>query len=144
MKSKHVLIICCLLLVAGAVRAQKALPIQVNELLARIPMPSACASSYDNCVIETASNGAVTVKDIKGPIAELEKQMEQLMRDRMNSLQSSSSMSSAPSADQIAKMQQQAQQMQGMTPEQAMQAAKNKSPNGPSDMATVGKKVGQA
>ncbi len=143
MKIIHSLILFVLLTGIGTVQAQKAFQIDVTSMLAKIPLPGSCAASYSNCVVETGADGRVNVKDIGGPIADLQKQMIQMMKDRENNMMAANA--SMPSADQITKMQQQAQQMQSMTPEQAMQNAKNNASkqSNTADMATIGRKVGQ-
>jgi hypothetical protein len=143
MKIIYSLIFSFLVTGTGMLQAQKAFQVQVTTMLSQIPMPNGCAASYGNCIVDTDPDGKVAVKDIKGPIADLEKEMMQMGKDRANNMMAANA--SMPSADQMAKMQQQAQQMQGMTPEQAMQQAKNNASGQTSaaDNATIGKKIGQ-
>lgn len=143
MKIIQSLILFVFLIGIGTVQAQKAFQIQVTSLLTKIPLPPNCSAAYGSCKKETGADGRVSVTGIGGSIADLEDQMNQLAKDRANNMMAANA--AMPSADQVAKMQQQAQQMQGMTPEQAMQNAKNNAANqsNPSDMATIGKKIGQ-
>src|SRR6266700_3401445 len=141
MKNISILITCCFLIAAGTLQAQKTLALSVTDLLAQIPMPADCGSSYANCIKQAESNGSVTVTDVGGAIATLNKQMDQVMKDLMNNMQARPAMPATPSAEQIAKMQQQAQ---SMTQEQMMQAAKNNASRPTADNPAVLKKIMQA
>lgn len=116
------------MLATSGIQAQKALPIQVESFLTGFQMPQNCNEGYHICTIQTdPSSGLVSVKDA-GKITELlnklQEDMKALGMSQMNS-GTSSSASSMPSQEQMAQMQQNAVKMQGMTPEQAMQMAKN-------------------
>ncbi|HEY4784783.1 MAG TPA: hypothetical protein VIH57_01985 [Bacteroidales bacterium] len=131
MKTKSLFLMAIFFLVTTALQAQKALPIEVNGLLAKVPMPQNSKANFHMCTVVTDnSNGMVSVKDAGAAVNDLEATMQKDMTDLANASMSggsynsySTSTPSAPSAEQIAQMQQQAQQMKGMTPEQAQQMA---------------------
>ena len=130
MKAQSFYLITILFLGTTVLQAQKALPIEVNGLLAKVPMPHNSKANFHMCTLVTDnSNGMVSVKDAGTAVNDLEATMQKDMTDLANSSMSGSTYStstpSMPSAEQIAQMQQQAQQMQGMTPEQAQQMAQH-------------------
>ncbi|HSN07870.1 MAG TPA: hypothetical protein VLS85_02475 [Hanamia sp.] len=113
--------------------AQKALPIQVGSLLAKIPELESCAASFKLATIDSNEEGILSVKDA-GPIVNgIQDQMTKDMTDLASSSMSSSSYTntSMPSQDQINQALQNASKMQGMSREQMMQMAQHRQTQSP-------------
>lgn len=108
--------------------AQKALPVQVNSFLYKIPIPEDCQASFKMCTLDSNSDGLVSVKDagvvINGIRDEVTKEMNDLASSSMSG--SYNTNTSVPSQDQINQAMKNASQMQSMSREQMMQMARNK------------------
>lgn len=129
--------------------AQKALPIEVNALLAKIPELESCAASFKLATIDSNEEDILSVKDA-GPIVNgIQDQMTKDMSDLANSSMSSGSYTntSMPSQDQINQALQNASKMQGMSRDQMMQMAQHRqtqSPPAANNSAASFKEFGKA
>ena len=131
MKIKSLLAI--LIFLATIASAQKALPIEVGSLLAKIPELESCAASFKLATIDSNEEGIISIKNA-GPIVNgIQDQMTKDMSDLANSSMSSSSYTntSMPSQDQINQALQNASKMQGMSREQMMQMAQHRQTQSP-------------
>lgn len=127
MKIKILFAVVIFLSITSASYSQKALPIQVNTLLAKIPEPENCAASFKMCTIDSNSEGLVSVKDAGPLINGIQDQLTKNMTDLAStSMNSSYTNASVPSQDQMNQAMQNASQMQGMNRDQLMQMAQNK------------------
>jgi len=127
MKTKFFFAVIILLSITSASYSQKALPIQVNSLLAKIPELENCVASFKMCTIDSNSEGLVSVKDAGPVINGIQDRLAKNMTDLGNtSMNSSYTNASVPSQDQINQSMQNAMQMQSMSREQLMQMAKSK------------------
>lgn len=131
MKIKFLL--ATLIIFTTVASAQKALPIQVGSLLAKIPEPESCAASFKLATIDSNEEGILSVKDAGPIVIGIQDQMTKDMSDLANSSMSSSSYTntSMPSQDQINQALQNASKMQGMSREQMMQMAQHRQPQSP-------------
>ncbi|OQY95827.1 MAG: hypothetical protein B6D37_05045 [Sphingobacteriales bacterium UTBCD1] len=126
MKIKIILAIISLLYAEISIHAQKALPITLNALLARVHSPVSSQESFQLCTKETdTASGLISVKDAGAEVNGLQQtvanDMTQLSTATMSSSYSSTS-TSMPTAEQM-------EQMKNMTPDQAMKMAKQQPNN---------------
>ena len=149
MKIKSFFSVIILLLITVISNAQKALPIQVNSMLSRVPTLENCQASFKMCTIDSNTNDLVSVKDegavINGIRNDIAKYMNDLTSSSMNSSYTSTT-PSMPSQDQINQALQNASQMQNISREQMMQMAQsnhNHTPP-PNNNAALMKEWGQA
>lgn len=127
MKTRTFFSVLILLAITSASYSQKALPIQVNSLMAKIPELENCGASFKMCTIDSNSDGVVSVKDAGPVINAIQEQLMKNMTDLANtSMSGSYTSTSAPSQDQINQAMQNATQMQSMSREQMMQMAQSK------------------
>src|SRR5574338_479107 len=118
MKIKIILAIISLLYAEISIHAQKALPITVNALLAKVHPPVSSQESFQLCTKETDTvSRLISVKDAGAEVNGLQQtvanDMTQLGTAPMSSSYSSTS-TSMPTAEQ----------MKNMTPDKAMKMAK--------------------
>lgn len=149
MKTKTFFAVIILLSITSASFSQKALPIQVNSLLAKVPQLENCATSFKMCTIDSNSEGLVSVKDAGPVVNGIQDRLTKNMTDLGNSsMNSSYTNASVPSQDQINQAMQNATQMQAMSRDQLMQMAQNKqnhtAPPSTNNNAALMKEFGQA
>lgn len=123
-----IFLVAVLFTITPTIQAQKALPLEINGLLAKVPSLQGSEENFHTCTTVTdPTNNTVGVKDAGAAITNLEttlqNDMQQLAMGSSASGSYGGSNPEMPSASQIAQMQQQARQMQGMSPEQAQQMA---------------------
>ncbi len=155
---KIAVIVSLLLVIASFVRAQKPARLQINSLLARVPIPKSSSACYGNSTTTTDASGVSSIKD-NGPVFNaLQSELTGLLSGGMTAMQSGAATPSAaqqpPTAEEIAQMQQdamaraQALSQGGANPSAAMQAqasANRKPPTvNPAVMQGLGKASGAA
>lgn len=106
----------------GNTIAQKASPVELSGLLAKIPIPANSSACYAAATKTDASNGMVSIKDNGSDFTTLHATLIQIVTSN-GSVSAATARAYAPSAAEVAQMKQQGAAMKNMTPDQAAQAA---------------------